>query len=511
MATIRDHAMDRRRLPKESESVMASVYKRKQDKGKKRQCWYIGYKDRHGKRQTLKGFTDKSETEKLAAKLEHDEALRAKGLIDPEQEKLAAQKQMAIAKAIDGFEVKQSKNSEKHATLTVSRIRRIVDESAVAEIGQLSLENVECAIGQIIEDDGSGPKTYNHYAQAMNSFCNWLVATKRLAANPLVGMERMNTEVDVRHRRRALTSNEFSSLVASARQSGIKIQGYSPEQRARVYLIAYYTGLRRKEISTLKPESFDLESEQPIFKVKAACSKHRKEDTLPIHPELLALLQEWLPNYAAGKELFPKLEKKKTWLMVKKDLERVGIAYKTEEGFADFHAAGRHTHITELLRNGTTLPEAWELARHSDVRMTMRYTHIGLDDQAKAIKNLPAINSDEELGASWECAGGVEEQNLTSDGDSPTDEDSPQSVEQSSVSNQNHPMSSQVKSGGGGPALFARFIEVCGRFRNQAMQFGCSIVTHRPAFLGSCSRDHVRIEPCGLQNVISSNLRVVPK
>ena len=33
--------------------------------------------------------------------------------------------------------------------------------------------------------------------------------------------------------------------------------------------------------------------------------------------------------------------------MVKKDLERVGIPYKTEEGVADFHAAGRHTHITE--------------------------------------------------------------------------------------------------------------------------------------------------------------------
>jgi hypothetical protein len=50
----------------------------------------------------------------------------------------------------------------------------------------------------------------------------------------------------------------------------------------------------------------------------------------------------------------------------------------------------RHTHITELLRNGATLPEAKELARHSDVNMTMRYTHIGLKDQAKAVGNLPS-------------------------------------------------------------------------------------------------------------------------
>jgi len=79
--------------------------------------------------------------------------------------------------------------------------------------------------------------------------------------------------------------------------------------------------------------------------------------------------------------------------MVKKDLERVGIPYETEDGIADFHAAGRHTHITELLRNGTSLPEAKKLARHSDINMTMRYTHIGIADQAKAVANLPSAQN----------------------------------------------------------------------------------------------------------------------
>jgi hypothetical protein len=76
--------------------------------------------------------------------------------------------------------------------------------------------------------------------------------------------------------------------------------------------------------------------------------------------------------------------------MVKKDLERVGIPYETEDGFADFHAAGRHSHITGLLRSGATLTQARELARHGDIRMTMRYTHIGIGDQAAALACLPA-------------------------------------------------------------------------------------------------------------------------
>jgi hypothetical protein len=47
--------------------------------------------------------------------------------------------------------------------------------------------------------------------------------------------------------------------------------------------------------------------------------------------------------------------------LVKFDLERAGIPYKTADGVADFHAAGRHTHITELLRNGHHFPrpESW--------------------------------------------------------------------------------------------------------------------------------------------------------
>jgi hypothetical protein len=41
------------------------------------------------------------------------------------------------------------------------------------------------------------------------------------------------------------------------------------------------------------------------------------------------------------------------------------------------------------MRNGTPIVIARELARHSDINTTMRYTHIGLEDQAKGIENLP--------------------------------------------------------------------------------------------------------------------------
>jgi hypothetical protein len=109
---------------------------------------------------------------------------------------------------------------------------------------------------------------------------------------------------------------------------------------------------------------------------------------LPLHPELVVFAREWTAGLQPDDYLFPALDRKKTWLMVKKDLERIGIPYETAEGIADFHAAGRHSHVTELLRSGASLPEARELARHSDIRTTMKYTHIGMDDRARALGNL---------------------------------------------------------------------------------------------------------------------------
>lgn len=130
------------------------------------------------------------------------------------------------------------------------------------------------------------------------------------------------------------------------------------EERARIYLSSYFTGLRRKEIASLTPRSFKLDEEPPTLTVQAACSKHRREDTLPLHPEFVAMVRQWIVGFKPDELLFPKLAKRRTWLMVKKDLERIGIPYATPDGIADFHAAGRHSHITGLVRSGASLAEA---------------------------------------------------------------------------------------------------------------------------------------------------------
>jgi len=122
---------------------MAAIYKRAQDKGKKRACWYIGYTDHAGKRCTCKGFTDKGESERLAAKLEHEVMLRKRGLIDPEQESAAERRRTPLKEHLIAFEKSLGKNTEKHVKLTMSRIRRIIDGCEMETIADISIESVE--------------------------------------------------------------------------------------------------------------------------------------------------------------------------------------------------------------------------------------------------------------------------------------------------------------------------------------------------------------------------------
>lgn len=383
---------------------MASVYKKTRDKGKKNRPWYVNYTDHLGKRRTLKGFTDRRATEQMAAKLEHDVMLRKRGLIDPARERELEIQSSDLEKHLKDYEKSLSDNSPKHIKLTMGRVRRIIAGCNFLAVSDLNPDSVVAYLQEIRTKNNLGRRTYNHYLQAIDGFCNWMLLNKRIPRNPLQGLERLNAEVDVRHKRRALTSDEVARLVKSARESGVDIQCYDGETRARLYLLAYFTGLRRLELASLTPESFKLEADQPTVTVEAACSKHRRKDVLPLHAELVTLLRQWLPSFDSGAPLFPKLGKRRTWRMVKLDLERVGIPYKNAEGVADFHSAGRHSYITELLKSGVSLVEARELARHSDVRMTMKYTHIGLQDQARAltklkgIETLPAITD-----ASAEC------------------------------------------------------------------------------------------------------------
>jgi integrase len=292
---------------------MASIYKRKCDRGLRHSTYWIQYTDHNGRRRTVKGLTDKALTTQIAAKLENEVVMRKSGLLGPEQERLADHRRASVADHLAAFERSLANNTPRYVRLTMGRVRRIIEGCGFAKLSDIDVEVVDAHLKQIQTKKKVGPRTYNHYAQAIHAFGNWLVATNRLVRNPVIGLERLNAEVDVRHRRRALKLEEITKLVESARNSGVDVQCYTGEQRARIYVMSYMTGLRRQELASLTPQSFDFATNPPILTLQAVNSKHRKRDVLPLHPALVTMLREWLKGMAPDQKLFPNLERKKTW------------------------------------------------------------------------------------------------------------------------------------------------------------------------------------------------------
>jgi integrase len=126
------------------------------------------------------------------------------------------------------------------------------------------------------------------------SFTRWLQRDRRTNEDRLVHLSFMNAEVDRRHSRRALSSEEFSLLIEAAR-NGQVVESISGPDRAMMYVLATWTGFRKGEIGSLTLRSLRLNDDPPIVSVAAGYSKRRREDRQVLHPELVKQLRSGLP------------------------------------------------------------------------------------------------------------------------------------------------------------------------------------------------------------------------
>jgi integrase len=238
-------------------------------------------------------------------------------------------------------------------------------------------------------------RTTNYYARAVKGFSRWLWLEGRTPDDALRSLRLLNANASIKHARRCLTGDELQRLLDATRQSKRTVYGLKPDDRAMLYTLAAYTGLRASELASLTPESFDLRTK--TVSVQAAYSKRRRNDTLPLHASLVATLTQWLATKPACIKLW-----RGTWLtkhkvlaarMLRKDLAAAAIAYEVGGRYADFHAL-RHTFVSSLARSGVHPLKAKELARHSTITLTMDvYSHVETEELRQALDTLPALNA----------------------------------------------------------------------------------------------------------------------
>ncbi len=156
-------------------------------------------------------------------------------------------------------------------------------------------------------------------------------------------------------------------------------------------------GLEDAHQRSLTRASFDLEGDPPTVAVRAAYSKHRRDDTLPLRLGTVSMLRSYLDPMLSVAKAFPMPRGTVGSRILRVDLEAAGIQYRDNSGrVADFHSL-RHSFITMLANSGVHPSVAQRLARHSDINLTLsRYTHSTLERQSKTVESLPAISPEAE-------------------------------------------------------------------------------------------------------------------
>jgi integrase len=415
---------------------------------KKSKSWRGRYEDAKGKTKTIGLFDDKESSEaKFAAILQRVREEKA-GIRRPDPFEIHRET-LLVCSHCEGAGCKSengkpgickpnhhsafgehlgAKNdTEKHVRLTLLRILKVFQGCRFQMLDDLDGGRVSVWLSDQ-RKTGMGPATSNHYLAALKSFGNWLLKDRRSPENPFAHLTRVNARVDVRCVRRALMQEELARAIEAA-ENGKPFRDLTGEDRSILYLLAAFTGLRSSELGSLTDRSFDFRCEPPTLTVEAACSKHRREDVLPLHPQLAARLQVWLlerrersPECAVipmtsntsgePQTLFPGTWIERAAKMLRNDLadarrvwldesvteaerairEASGfLMAQNDDGKADFHAL-RHTFISNLASNGVHPKLAKELARHSTITLTMdRYSHVGLLDMNGALECLPNV------------------------------------------------------------------------------------------------------------------------
>jgi site-specific recombinase XerC len=344
--------------------------------------WYGKYRDANGKLRKAALSEDKTAALAMLSELIRKAHWQAAGLVDPAADQL----ERPVGEHVEDFKshLEAKARSEKHVSETIRVINNVVAEIRCDVLADLQ------EAGERLEKHlasrrraGISHRTINADLVAVRSFCRWLISRKRMQNDPTIGLERLNEDEDPRLERRALTDEEAQLLITTTYQSKRVVRNLTGQDRANLYLLAQRTGLRRKELQSLTPQSFDFTKTPPTVTVCAADSKRRRIDTLPLPDDAAKAIQDYIDGRPVREKIWAGSWWEKSAKMLRQDLADAGISPIDEQGrVIDFHGQ-RTTFITGLARAGVSVSTAQKLARHSDVNLTLgtytRLVEIGIE------------------------------------------------------------------------------------------------------------------------------------
>lgn len=353
--------------------------------------WYARYEDAHGVTRQVALCEDKQAAQAMLIDIvRRVDRIRA-GIVDPQDDQLAT----AVRDHVEGYRshLEAKARSDSHVKETMRLIGDIVDECRLKILADL--QSADDRLEQYLarrRRDGASHRTVNADLAAIRSLCRWLVQRHRMLRDPTTSLEALNVHEDRRRERRALNDGEAQALIDATFASQRAFRNLAGPERAMLYLLSQRTGLRRRELQTVTPASFDFSASPPILTVPAGRSKRRRLEKLPLPQDVAEAFRAFLEGRPRDAPVWPGGWWRRSAEMIRSDLAEAEIPVEDDAGrVIDFHGQ-RTTFITNLSRAGVPPAMAQKLARHSDVRLTLgTYTQLDMSDMKAAVEQLPRL------------------------------------------------------------------------------------------------------------------------
>lgn len=363
---------------------------------------YLDPSDGLLKRHALKLPTGGRVTDKTVAQEELRKLLKrlerkAAGLLDLAIETAG----MPIRTVIARFarHLRGLRRTPKHVRQTIARLVDLSKRGGITRLSDVNEPNVSKAL-RSLSASGRAPKTLNDIRSCAHALCDWALRVERLLdRNPIESVAKADADDDAGRQWRALTPNEATALLESlaGRFPSPKRQA-AADARALMYRVGLFTGLRWGEIAALQWRDLDLDAASPAILLRAKTTKARRSDTVLLRTDLAeALRASRRPFTKPTERVFQTVPKYETFIAdcVRASiimLDEHGRQIPDERGWTVCPHSLRHTFVTWLSASGVAPRTAQMLARHSDIRLTMRtYTDPALLDGRSGVEALPTL------------------------------------------------------------------------------------------------------------------------
>lgn len=350
--------------------------------------WTIQWRDESGRIRRKKGYTDKTATKQLAAKLEKSQARGEQDMVDP----FRVHRRAPIAGHMKDYvaDLVASGCDDKYVENQRNRLNRLVKECRWTCLDDITSDSfVRWREGERRSDTlrrgalstGAAATTLNQYLDVGRAFTNWCATHHRMAGVPIGSGKMMavalsgvgKVDGEKRRKRRALTEEQLMNLLAVA------------PDRALVYRFGIASGLRRQELEDLVWGDIRLNAINPYVKLRAEATKARRADRVDLAPTLAQALRDVKPAKAKDSDrVFDEVPSIVQW---RDDLAAAGIAYKDDMGRQlDFHGGCRQTLCTRMHTAGVPQREAMRRLRVTDPKLL---NDIYADDEQLAAASSP--------------------------------------------------------------------------------------------------------------------------